>query len=80
MKEPTQEEIKGWLNQNVTQFYKSKLEQAIEDIKDNWANGDFTGVTQEETIQKNSEAIGKVQQTAEILLMLDEMIDEDTED
>ena len=72
-KEPTPEQLKGWLNQRSGRWLTAYLIERIEDIKDGWANGDYTGSTTEETIQLNSEAIGRVQEIAEFLVTLDEM-------
>jgi len=56
------------------------LIERLEDLKDNWVNGDFTGESVEETIQKNSEALGKAQAYADVILSLEEMTeDEPTE-
>lgn len=73
MKEPTAEEVRGWREQSVGQYFEDMLKQKMEDLKDGWANGGFTGENAEMTIQLNSEAIGKVQQIADILIDLEEM-------
>jgi len=82
LKQPTAEECRGWLDQTVGKYFKGQLFERLEDLKDNWANGFYTGESTEETIQKNSEAIGKAQAIAETILNLEEMtIDEqDSED
>ena len=81
LKEPKPEEVRGWLDQSVGKYHRALLERMLEDLKDNWANGDYTGSTTEETIQLNSEALGKVQQIAEIIVTLDELsTDEEKED
>lgn len=72
MIEPTPEEWRGWLDQSVGKAFKVMLEDSVQDLKDSWASGDFTGEDTEATIQLNSEALGKVQQIAEILLTLEE--------
>jgi hypothetical protein len=79
--EPTAEEVRGWLGMGVGKYHKAQLIEKLEDLKENWANGDYTGSTTEETIQLNSEALGKVQAYADIILTLEEMTeDEETED
>ena len=81
LKEPSPIQARGWMNQRVGKYHKAQLVEILEDIKDNWANGDYTGKNTEETIQLNSEAIGRVQQVAEIILILEEMCtDEDDEE
>ena len=79
-REPTPEQARGWLNQRTGKYYKAFLIEEMEDIKDNWASGMYTGQNIEETIQLNSEAIGRVQQIAEILLKLDEMTENEPDE
>lgn len=74
---PTAEEVRGWMGMGVGKYFNNVLLTQMEDLKDAWANGEFTGSTTEETIQKNSEALGKIQQIAEILLTLEEMSNDD---
>ena len=76
----TPEEVRGWREQSVGRYFEELLKQKMEDLKDDWANGDFTGQTPEETIQLNSEALGKVWQIADILLTLEEMSNEPNTD
>ena len=82
LKEPTPAEVRGWLDQSVGKYFLAYLHSEIKELQDDWANGDFTGEVAEITIQRNSEALGKVQQTANVLLKLEEMStdDEPTED
>ena len=77
LKEPSPEQARGWLNQRVGKFHKAQLVEKIEDLKDNWANGDYTGDSVEETVQKNSEAIGKAQAYADVILTLEEMTEDE---
>lgn len=77
MKEPTPEEVRGWREQSVGQYFEGMQKQKMEDLKDSWASGDFTGENVEETIQLNSEALGKVQQIAETLLDLEDMSEDE---
>lgn len=76
--EPSAEEARGWVSMGVSKYYKAQLVEKLEVIKDNWVNGDYTGSSIEETIQLNSEALGKAGAIAEELLTLEEMtIDEE---
>ena len=79
-KEPTPEQCRGWMNQRVGKYHKSVLFEKVEDLKDCWANGDFTGNSTEETIQLNSEALGKVQAIADVIVTLEEMTTDDSEE
>ncbi len=80
LKEPKAEECRGWQEQTVGKYFKAQLFERLEDLKDGWVNGDYTGESIEETIQKNSEALGKAQAIAETILTLDEMKIEEEED
>ena len=80
MIQPTPEEVRGWLDQSVGKYHINQLNQMVTDLKDAWASGDFTGMTNEKTIQLNSEAIGKAQQIGTILLTLDEMCTDEPEE
>ena len=73
MTEPTPEEARGWLDQSVGKYFKAILNEKMNDLKDDWANGVFTAEDADTTIQLNSEALGKVGQVADIILTLDEM-------
>ena len=72
-REPTPEQARGWLNQRVGKYHKAQLIERLEDLKDAWVNGDFTGESVEETVQRNSEALGKAQAYADVILTLEEM-------
>ena len=63
---PTAEEAKGWLGQGVGKYHTARLREKIAELQDDWSNGIFTGESVEETIQLNSEALGKVQAFAEV--------------
>ena len=80
LKEPTVEECRGWIEQGVGKYFKALLFERLEDLKDNFVNGDYTGVCADETAQKNAEAIGRAQAIAEVILTLEEMCIEETED
>jgi hypothetical protein len=79
--EPSAEEARGWLNQSAGKYFMHTLRVKLEDLKDDWANGAFTRDHVEASYQLNSEALGKVQQLADIILTLEEMtIDEEDEE
>lgn len=70
---PTPAEFRGWLDQKTGKYFILWLKNEMLELQECWANGDFTGDSTEKTIQLNSEAIGKINQIANILLNLDEM-------
>lgn len=76
---PTPEEWRGWLDQSVGKYFKEEvLKVKLEDLKDDWANGQFTADSAEATIQLNSEALGKTQAYADIILTLEEISTDDS--
>lgn len=79
-KEPTPEQARGWLSQRVGKYHKAVLFEKLEDLKDCWMNGDYTGESTEATIQMNSEALGKAQAYADVILSLEEMCTDETEE
>jgi hypothetical protein len=78
--EPTAEEVRGWMGMGVGKYHQAQLIEKLEDIKDNWVNGDYTGNSTEETAQLNAEALGKAQAYADIILTLEEMKEDDEEE
>ena len=74
--EPGADESRGWLAMPPGRYFRESLFEELEDLKEAWMNGMFTGQTNDETCQMNSEAIGKAQQIASTLLKLEEMQDE----
>ena len=59
---------------------KRQLQQDVQDIKDAWANGNYTGESAEATLQLNAEAIGKVSTCESIIEFIEtEGGDEDVE-
>jgi len=76
-KEPTKEQAQGWLNQPTGKYFKATLFERLEDLKDGWVNGEYTGESTEETAQRNSEAIGKAQAIAETIYILEEMVEDE---
>lgn len=77
---PSAEECRGWISQSVGKYYKNILFEKLEDLKESWVNGDFTGETTEETVQMNSEALGKAQAFADVLLTLNEICEEEEDE
>lgn len=80
MIEPTPEEFRGWLDQSCGKYFKIVLEQKLDELKDDWASGVFTGDNTEETTQLNSEALGKAQQIADIIITLEELSTDEEDD
>jgi hypothetical protein len=81
MVEPTAEEVRGWLDQSVGKYHKNQLNEMLQNLMEGWVNEDYNGETLEETNRRNSIALGKAQQLAEIILTLEEMcINEETID
>ena len=80
LREPTPEQARGWLNQRTGKYHKAQLIERLEDLKDGWVNGDFTGESVEETIQRNSEALGKAQAYADVILTLEEMTEDEPDE
>jgi hypothetical protein len=79
--QPSAEECRGWMSQGVAKYFKSLLNEKLEDLKDGFINGDFTGESVEESSQRNSEAVGMAQAYADIILTLEEIQeDEETEE
>lgn len=57
---PNEETFKQWLADPVTQFViRDYAGQIAADIKDSWANGDFTAESRDGTLQSNAEAIAR---------------------
>jgi len=81
-KEPSPEQASSWLGQPTGEYYQAQLAEKIEEIKDNWANGLYTGNGAEETAQLNAEAIGEIQGIGEAIVLLEEMteVEDETED
>ncbi len=77
---PSAEESRGWLGAASGKYHKAELIERLEDLKDNWVNGDYTGATAEATIQMNAEALGKAGAYADMILSLEEMTEDDQEE
>lgn len=61
---PTLEEFNSWLTHPVTGAVRAYLEEQVAQAQVDWVNGVFTGASMEETVQLNSEAIGRVRALA----------------
>ena len=77
---PTPKEVRVWLDQSVGKYFRAYLRDELQQLQDDWSNGDFTREDPYSTIQLNSEALGKVQQIASIQLELEEWSRDDTDD
>jgi len=51
---------KEWLLSEDTGKLKKYLKEYIEEVKDMWASGQFTGESSDSTVQLNAKAIGTV--------------------
>lgn len=65
--EITEQEWADWKMHPVTVQYHKRLEQFLEDLKQQWVSGNFTSSTVDETAQMNSSNIGKAQMITDIL-------------
>jgi len=52
--------MKEWKSRKQTKWVRASLEEEIEEIKNEWACGDFSRQSAEETAQKSAEAIGRI--------------------
>lgn len=67
-----EEEVKGWCKHPITQALKLSLYGDMAGHFDGWVNGAYTGPTADETIQKNSKALGSVDAIEAILIWLED--------
>lgn len=56
----TKEEYLGLLNDPVFKWYQSFLEKLVQIEMEDWSNGQYAYASIDESVQKNSEAIGRV--------------------
>lgn len=56
----SEQELKEWAQLPVTREFRDKLKLDRAELMEAWARGQFTNITADGTIQKNSEAIGQV--------------------
>jgi len=61
------EEVVQWCGHPITKALLYSLYGDMAGHFESWANGDFTGETNDETIQKNSKALGSVAAVESIL-------------
>ena len=83
MKEPTPEQLRGWLAQPSGEWFVNHLNGRVQELQDDWASGMFNSKeSKEETEISNSEALGRVQEIGELLATLEERCidDESSED
>jgi len=62
-----------WYQDPITQTLVRGLKEAINSQKENWSAGAFTGPTEYETIQKNSQALGYIQALDLILEIIEDI-------
>lgn len=65
-------EVKAWCKHPVTQSLVQSLYGDMAGHFEGWLNGEFTGPTSDETIQKNSKALGGVSAIENILAWLED--------
>ena len=66
------EEVRAWCKHPVTQSLVQSLYGDMAGHFEGWLNGEFTGVTSDETIQKNSKALGGVAAIESILAWIED--------
>lgn len=67
-----QEEVISWCKHPITQSLILSLQGDMAGHFEGWTNGEFTGDTADETIQKNSKALGGVSAIESILVWLED--------
>lgn len=60
MRIPTEQEWDGWNTYASTETLRQFAAHKIEDLKNRWANGEFTYPTDTATLLKNAEALGEI--------------------
>ena len=70
--ELSQAEIDGWINHPVTKSLQYTLYGDMAGHFESWANGEFTGENADETVQKNSKALGGVAAIEAILVWIED--------
>ena len=80
MTQPSPEEVRGWLDMGVGRYHLNQLRNRLNACMDDWANGDFTGDTSEETLRKNAKALGEVQLLADIISTLEKMTEDEPDE
>jgi len=66
------EEAMSWSKHPITQSLITSLYGDMAGHFEGWLNGEFTGVTADETIQKNSKALGGVAAIESILAWIED--------
>lgn len=67
MSDLTKEEFSEWLDHPVTKQYQQILLSLRKDLLEQWAAGNFTGSSAEETVQLNAKALGRIHQLEELM-------------
>lgn len=63
----TEEEFQAWLLHPVTEQFRAFLRESLEDLQNQWVNGNFTTETVDGTAQSNARSIGRGQVLLDIL-------------
>lgn len=66
------EEVVAWCQHPITQSLVQSLYGDMAGHFEGWLNGEFTGETGDETIQKNSKALGGVSAIEAVLTWIDD--------
>ena len=69
----------NWKQDKVTKEWFKFLKILEEEVKDNWAAGNYVGGTSEETLQRNAAALGQVDLLSRLLIATVEEIEESKE-
>jgi len=78
---PAKEQIERWLNDHVTEYVmETFFTEARQGIMEQWASGDFTGASSEETAQLNAKALGMIDQIDSTILEISDLIQEENID
>lgn len=57
---PTKAEILEWKDSSVTRYLMDFMREEFEELKNQWANADFTTESVDGTAQLNARAIGEI--------------------
>lgn len=72
----TKEEYVAWLDHPLTKALRLHIQADVEDLKDQWVNGDFTHESVEGTNQRNAQALGRAQEADLILDLIVTLIED----
>ena len=64
---PLKQEVAEWKQHKVTKHLVKELEDTLEGVKEEWANGGFTLESESGTLQLNSRALGNIKALGQLL-------------